>query len=347
MLRSITTATLAAALSLTGCTSRVHYPRPDDERPPLVRVTHPDDAFTYRKQQNVVTTKPGGQTDRFRVRSFSMPSIGNNGQPGNLVTARYFQSKQAGPKPLVIILPLWGVDALPSDELARHVTRQGAGTVNVLRLHGSYRLFDMERTALAWTPEEFLSLMDEMADRITNTVIDIRRIVDWAETQPDIDRRKIAITGFSLSAMVASVALSNEPRLSAGVLVMGSASPHESFATCGGAAGQMREMVTTRFNWSDDQYKNKIKGPLATVDPARFPGRVDPRHILIIEAGDDTCLPASARRQLWEAMGRPARIVYQYDHRTAFLAMTLLGGGILQEEAFDFLKKVFAARPQQ
>jgi dienelactone hydrolase len=270
-----------------------------------------------------------------------MPSIGKNGQAGNLVTARYFQSKHTGPKPLLIILPLWGVDTLPSTELARHVTRNGGGSINVLQLHGHHRLFDMEKTALAWTPDEFLSLIDEMANRITNTVIDIRRIVDWAETQPGIDRHRIALVGFSLSAMVASLALSNEPRLGAGVLVMGSASPHESFATCGGAAGEMREMVTTRFGWSDDQYRSMIKDPLARVDPARFAGRVDPRRILIIEAGKDTCLPASARRQLWEAMGRPERIVYQYDHRMSFLAMTVLGGRSLQKEALRFLRKVF------
>jgi dienelactone hydrolase len=334
-------AILLAGLLAAACTSRVHYPRAIDNPIPSRSAAKTDTAFVYKKQSASVSTNTEWQTDTFRVQAFSMKSIGRNGQAGDLVTARYFQSRRAGPKPLIIVLPLWGVDPLPSTAMSRYLTDEGEGSVHVLQLHGHYRLFDMERTALAWAPQEFMSLMDEMAHRIVNTVIDIRRIVDWAETRPEIDRRRIALNGFSLSAMVASVALSNEPRLSGGILAMGGASPHISFAACGGAAGQMREMITTRFKWSDDHYRKVIKTPLSRVDPARFGGRVDPRHILIFEAGDDTCIPESARRTLWEAMGRPERIVYPYDHRTAFLAMTILGGRNLQKDAYQFLAKLY------
>lgn len=343
MRRYPTLAIVLMALFMAGCSSRIHYPRADGD--PAAPAHQTAVQFTYQKHQVAVSRPDHWQTEKFRASTFSMKSIGNNGQPGNYLSALYFQSKQAGPKPLVIILPIWGVNSFPSSALSRHIRRAGGGAVNVLELLGESRLFNMEKTALAPTPDSFLSLMDEMAHRIANMVIDIRRIVDWAETQPDIDRDRIGIVGFSLGAMVASVAVSNEPRLDAGILVMGSASPHDSFTTCGGAAGQMREMVSNRFKWTRDQYRNAIKGPLAKVDPARFPGRVDPRNILIIEAGEDTCLPATARQQLWEVMGRPERIVYAYDHRATFYAMSFLGGGSLQKEAFKFLKKVFGMTP--
>ncbi|MBT5047002.1 MAG: hypothetical protein HOM58_00740 [Rhodospirillaceae bacterium] len=335
------TATIAA-LIMTGCTSRTHYPGPTGiQSPPLVQVSHTQNDFTYKKQRTPVVSRVERDTDIFRILSFEMASHGDNGQAGNLVTARYYQSKAPGAKPLVIILPIWGVHTLPSNALTAQIRSQGGGSVNILQIHGWGMLFDMAKMAYAPNSNAFMSLLDQMIGRVVNTVIDIRRIVDWAETQPDIDRDRIALVGFSLSAMVASVALANEPRLGAGILAVGSASPHDSFATCGGSAGQMRKLVTNRFKWSTDQYRNKIKPPLARIDPARYPGRVDPRRILIIEAGEDTCLPAPARRQLWEVMGRPERIVYAYDHRATFMAMTFLGGGSLQKEAFRFLKKVF------
>jgi dienelactone hydrolase len=238
-------------------------------------------------------------------------------------------------------LPIWGVHTLPSNELAQEITEGGGGAVNVLQIHGDKMLFDMARVAYAPTPEIFLSYINEMADRVVSTVIDIRRLVDWAETRPEIDRDRIALTGFSLGAMVASLALSNEPRLTAGILVVGGASPQEAFATCGGSAGAMRQMITERFKWSAAQFRNSLERPLSRIDPARFAGKVDARRVLIIEAGEDSCLSQASRQKFWEAMGRPERIVYQYDHRATFMAMTFLGGGNLQQEAFHFLRKVF------
>ena len=66
-----------------------------------------------------------------------------------------------------------------------------------------------------------------------------------------------------------------------------------------------------------------------------------PRRVLIIEAAADTCVPQTARERLWQAMGRPERIAYLYDHREAFLAMTSLGGHNLQQQIYRFLDRRF------
>ena len=342
----IAVAAIIAALSSVGCTSRIHYPRPDGEQPPrLARAAVTGSEFAYKKQRNFPHTRVERETKNFWVKGIGLSSSGQNGQVANLVTARYYQTKQPGRKPLVIILPIWGVHTLPSDALTREITLKGGGAVNVLQIHGNRMLFDMRRVAYSATPEIFVAHLNEMADRVISTVIDIRRLVDWAETRPEIDPDRIALAGFSLGAMVASIALSNEPRLNAGILVLGSSNPQEAFATCGGSAGQMRELIIKRFKWSLDQYRRGLKQPLARIDPARFAGRVDSRRILIVEAGEDSCLSQASRRKFWEAMGRPERIVYQYDHRATFLAMTFLGGGNLQKEAFQFLRKVFRLGP--
>jgi len=309
--------------------------------PPLVRASMAAAEFAYRKQRHFAADRIERRTDKFVVKGIRLASSGQNGQPANLVTARYYQSRLPGRKPLVIILPLWGVHTLPSNEMSEEITVAGEGAINVLQVHGERMLFDLANIAYAPTPEIFSALISEMADRVVTMVVDIRRLVDWAETRPEIDPDRIGLVGFSMGAMVASLALANEPRLHAGVLVAGSARPDEAFATCSGTAGKMRKMITERFNWSTARFRKSLERPLSRIDPARFAGRVDPRGVLIIEAGDDSCLTRKSRREFWEAMGRPERIVYHYDHRTTFMAMTFLGGGNLQEEAFRFLSKVF------
>lgn len=333
-------------LSLVACSSRVHHPRAaGDAAPAFIRVSLPSPEFSYRKGPTFLVHGREEVSRDYVVEPHSMQSAGENGQDGNLVTASYFRSKRPGRRPLIVILPIWGTSELPSNLFAEHAREDSVGAVHVLQIHGPNMLLDVYGLAHAPTERDFALLMERSAERIVNTVIDVRRIVDWAETRPEIDRDRIAIVGFSIGAVVASLALANEPRLRAGVLVMGGALLHDMIAVCDGTPGAMRKLVTGRFGWSVARFREEIRAPLARIDPLRYAGRVDPRGVLIVEAGGDTCVTPAGRQRFWEAMGRPERIVYGYDHTASFFAMTFLGGGVLQEEAFGFLERVlgFAA----
>jgi hypothetical protein len=53
-------------------------------------------------------------------------------------------------------------------------------------------------------------------------------------------------------------------------------------------------------------------------------------------------MPESARGRFWQAMGRPERVSYQYNHRATFLAMTFLGGHDMQHWVYGFLDRTLA-----
>jgi dienelactone hydrolase len=329
---------LIALTSLAGCASYTYSPFvPGDElaRPLLAGIASGDfdyvDHLPHPRYESVID-----EAD-YWVGSLAFPSVGENGQDEGLVTARYFRGKDSGAKPLVIVLPIWGIHAYPSDTIAAGLTERAAGAINVLQILGKNSLFDWDALSNARSEAEFLQDVDRMVGRFANTVIDIRRVVDWAQTQPDIDPSRIALIGFSMGALVASVTVANEPRLAAGVLVMGGADPHEILAACNREIKDARERVLSRLDWSLDEFRRKLGTALTRINPARFAGMVDPRRVLIIEAGEDTCVPRSARERLWHAFGRPERIAYRYDHRTAFLAMTFLGGNSLQQQVYRFL----------
>jgi hypothetical protein len=103
-------ASTLAVLTLTACVFKEHVPyTPDPARESERRaVFQTDPLFEYPPTAVAVNnhTLDEEETDAYWVRSLSFPSIGENGQKDNLVTALYYQSKTPGKKKLVIVLPI-------------------------------------------------------------------------------------------------------------------------------------------------------------------------------------------------------------------------------------------------
>ncbi len=337
--RSATVVAALAALWLAGCSSRIHTPFvPDPARAPLLPVAFQIGAFDYQRTLVRPSTEIEGKSEDYWITSMVLPSVGENGQEGNLVTARHYKGKGPGAKPLVIVLPIWGKHTYPPNTISRYLRDRSRGNIDVLQVFGENTLFDWDAMADAGSEAEFLALLDRMAGRMVSTVIDIRRLVDWAELQPGVDPDRIALIGFSMGAIAGSLALAHEPRFGAGALVMGGADLHDAYAVCDTLMERARDAVTDRFGWTVDQFRDKLERPLAPINPARYGGMVDPRRVLIIDAANDSCLRAQGRERLWQAMGRPERISYLYDHKMAFMAMTFFGGNNLQKQFYRFLE---------
>jgi dienelactone hydrolase len=340
-------AIVVVVASLLGCSSRVRTPYVPGPMPamfhPIAAWGTEFDDLAHRHPAAALAELEGDAGD-YWTWSLQMPSSGASGQDRPPVTARYDEGKAAGAKPLVIVLPVWGVSAYPSETIAAGLRGQGEGAINVLQVHGERMLFDWVAMGNAQSEAEFHRRLALMVERFIDMVIDIRRLVDWAETRPEVDTRRIALVGFSMSAIVGSIALTNDPRFAAGVLVVGGADLHEVLATCNGRIRRTRERILERFGWSIEDYKERLIAPLAAINPARFAGRLDPDRVLVIEAAEDSCIPESARERFWQAMGRPERVSYQYDHRMTFLAMTFLGGYDLQRQIYRFLDRTIMPR---
>ncbi|MEM7022829.1 MAG: CocE/NonD family hydrolase [Pseudomonadota bacterium] len=334
---------------LAACSSNVHTPYvPGSVGPagPLPAIAQPIAAqtlrFDYPRMHALegIVDQPDGETGDYWVRQLQMVSSG--GPERQPVRAHYYQGKEGGAKPLVIVLPVWGVSSYPSNAIARGLRAHNEGTVNILLVDGEELLFDWDRMAAADDQPAFDAELSLMVERFTHTVIDIRRLVDWAQGQPEIDPTRIAIVGFSMSAIVGSVVLTNDPRVDYGVLVVGGGDLHEVLAVCNGRIRRTRETLMERFDWTVEDFKERLKAPLDPINPVHFGGRQDPAGLLVIEAAEDSCVPESARERFWEAMGRPERISYQYGHRATFLALTFLGGHDMQHRVFGFLDRALA-----
>jgi dienelactone hydrolase len=280
------------------------------------------------------------------VLGLQFASVGENGQEGNRVTVRYYKSRLPGPKPLLVVLPIWGSSTYPPRKMVRHVLRRSGGEMNVVWIQGTQRVIDWE--ALVSAPDEraFLELWREMGARERATIVDVLRVLDWGARQPETDARRIGLMGFSHGAMVAAFIATQDPRLTATVLVMGGAHPYEALAGCpGGWTEKIRQTAKSRFGWSGQDYESRLAAIYGVFDPANYPGRVDPRRILIVDAAYDSCVPQSAREALWKSLGYPERVTFAYGHKSSFLSMTPLGFNWTRRKIWSFLDQTLVERP--
>lgn len=126
----------------------------------------------------------------------------------------------AAQMPAVIILHSWGVQK-PDIEtsLARSLTRRGLVTaVMTLPYH-------IQRTPAGYLSGELMIVPDvsHMRDTMRQAALDVRKLVDWLQEQPQIAQDRIGVVGISLGAIIGALVLGVEPRLKAGVLVLGGA----------------------------------------------------------------------------------------------------------------------------
>ena len=328
------------ALLVSGCMLKVHTPyMPDDSYALASAADSSKGLFSYQHKpigidSNILLDV---KLENYNVHKIRFPSVGDNGQELNYVTAHYFKSKFSDRKGLVIILPIWGAYKYPSEKIAEEFVEQSRGSINVLQVFGEHDLFDWKTMADAKTEYDFITYAKRMTERFRNTVIDIRRIVDWAELQSDIDSKRVGQIGFSVGAVIGAMVLGSEQRIGASVLAMGAANPAEIFAACNGKLGAMRQRIMRRFGWSRAQYKAVFEKLFADGDPVKFAGRFKPETILMIDAYYDDCMPKAARDALWEAMGRPERISFLYTHKLAFLSMTPLGFYYSRYKIYQFM----------
>jgi hypothetical protein len=287
-----------------------------------------------------------GANPLYEHRHLEIPSVGDNNQPGNLVTVSYYRSIVPGSHPLVIVLPIWGTYTYPPRKMTRFVQNHSDGRAHVLHIHGERYFLDWERLAAAPDEDSFLDVFRDAIEYQRVTMIDVSRVVDWAEQRPEIDGERVALVGFSIAASVAGSILTQEPRFAAAALVMGGAEQHKILAHCAGwRLNEVRTRVARDYGWSAEDLEVRLEPIMREVDAANYRGLIDPRNVLIVDAGIDDCMTEDCRESMWEALGRPERLTMNYKHKQAFYSFTPIGFNWLRYQIWDFLEQRLLSPP--
>jgi dienelactone hydrolase len=129
-------------------------------------------------------------------------------------------------------------------------------------------------------------------DAWVQTVIDLRRAVDFLCSRPEVDKARIGYLGFSQGGMIGATFLGVEPRIRAAVLAVAG----------GGLADWGAKLGLTA--------SPRMTANAEIVEPTLHIGRFAPRPLLMLSAKRDELIPASATEALYAAAGEPKKLIW-------------------------------------
>jgi dienelactone hydrolase len=177
-----------------------------------------------------------------------------------------------------------------------------------------------------WFAEEELRLIDLPGNRDAwvQTVIDLRRALDFLQSRTDVDGRKIGYLGFSQGGMIGGTFIGVEPRVTMALLAVPGGGLVE-WSEKAGALGPER--------------KQCLELSAAIIDPVNFIGRFAGRPLLFCSAKKDELIPKFATDALFNAAKEPKEIKW-YDSGHVLPAINFI------TDAKAFFVKYLGARQE-
>jgi len=201
--------------------------------------------------------------------------------------------KFAPPFPAVLLMHGSGghKDADYIKAVSFELNRQGYATLSIdAQYRGDRKRPDVVGEIL--NPDSF-----RMRDAWVQTVVDLRRGVDYLNSRPDIDSSKIGYLGFSMGGMLGACLGGVERRVSCFLL-----------AVPGGGlvkiAQELDKHPALKKYWPvtlTPEVMKRVEEFATVCDPVHFVGNILPRPLLIIVAKNDELIPPEASQMLVEA----------------------------------------------
>lgn len=132
---------------------------------------------------------------------------------------------------------------------------------------------------------------------ITQTVFDLRRAVDFIETRPELNAKRIGYLGISLGGITGTIFCGVDKRVKVPVIVL--------------AGGQFNLM------YGKKALSNDAKDFTSIIEPLNFVEQIAPRPLLMINAENDDIVPPMMSKLLYKKAKKPKNIIwYPAKHHT-------------------------------
>ena len=140
-----------------------------------------------------------------------------------------------------------------------------------------------------------------LADMLRQTVIDMRRGIDYLATRTECDPERIGYVGASMGGFLGSMLAGADVRVQAPVLLVSGA----DWETMLGSE------VAQRFRReASPQDVERAREVLDPVDAKHWIGRISPRPVLMVNGDRDTSVPPDSARALHRAAREPKQVVW-------------------------------------
>jgi len=271
-------------------------------------------------------------------------------EKNNTVHGEYFQPKDANNVPMVILLHGMGDELLiPCKFLAKNLVKKGIACFVLYSVLHSRRTPETVKKRLpALTAEEWFEVYQI-------SVIDVRQIIDWADSRSEIDKEKIAVLGTSFGGFISAITMGVDERIKAGILlVTGGNSGKIGHKSRKHSMKKGYSITEDEYNQNQSRYKQYLteiaeKGfenvtpPSKSflVDPMTYTHCLRERPMLMLNALWDEYVPREATLDLWEASGKPPITWFPATHTSFWLWYPLI-----RRKIAHFLKSTFNSQEE-
>jgi len=220
--------------------------------------------------------------------------------------AFYFVQKDRGKKsPCMLVLPPTGGPMELPKKFAAFYAEQGFTTLAFYRRE---RFFNPDRD------------MEYNVHLIRQSVIDVRRAIDFLQTQPEVDINKLGLMGTSLGGIIGALATEADGRIKATALLVSAGNLPKILDTSWySRVRKFRDGIIKRYNIDRDDIVEWSRPYLEPIDPITHAKRIDPARVLMINGNLDSIIHLSAARDTWEAFGKPEWRILPVSHYSSML----------------------------
>lgn len=143
-------------------------------------------------------------------------------------------------------------------------------------------------------------------DAFIQTVIDLRRAMDFLQSRQEIDGKRIGYIGLSMGGILGGILAGVDERVQAPILIVAGGDWGYLFANSQHPTSvQLREKNPELFK--NPQRINEVFGPM---DPVNWVARISPRPLLMINGKDDQIVPKECTERLFAAAKEPKEILW-------------------------------------
>jgi cephalosporin-C deacetylase-like acetyl esterase len=154
--------------------------------------------------------------------------------------------------------------------------------------------------------DDYLRVIYRNRDAFIQTVIDLRRGIDFLQSRREIDGKRIGYIGLSMGGILGGILAGVDERVQAPILIVAGGDWGYLFANSQHpTAVQLREKNPELFK--NPQKINELVGPM---DPVNWVARISPRPLLMINGKDDQIVPKECTERLFAAAKEPKEILW-------------------------------------
>lgn len=275
----------------------VHFVPASDESAIAGRFRLPAHEFQYEEQLRPKVS------DRIAISYVTFPSPVQTEFPeNNTVHCEYYRPNVEGKVPGVIVLHILGGDFPLARVFSNALAQRGVAALFLkMPYYGPRRPPNTNRRMVSKDPRETVTGM-------TQAILDIRQGAAFLAARQEINADELGVFGISLGGITGALALTAEPRLRNGCLLLAGGDMAQ-------IAWEAKELDETRQHWiMTGGTKEAFFELMKAVDPVTYAQNVRGRRLLMLNAADDEVIPKPCTESLWRAFGQPEIVWYDGGH---------------------------------